>query len=598
VSEPEHAVQRAVGIRSADGVVFGLLHPADGATAVLLCPPFGWEDMCSYRSRRAWAEDLAAHGRPTLRIDLPATGESSGSPRDPDVIERWTAGAADAAAWLRDQAAAERVVAIGIGMGGLIAARAAGAGAAIDELVLWAVNPRGKRVLRELRAFASLNADVDPDDLPERSDLRLPPAQPDDSLAVGGFLLSAETVAALEAVDVAGAGFDGSPVRRALLLGRDGSEPDARLRTALEGAGATVETLPGEGYAAMMDHPQQARAPRATIEQVERWLARGEESPGSPTATLAELPDAIEIPTSGGIVSERAIALPQSFGDVYGMVSESPSADDSGLTAVLFNAGALRRIGPGRLWVELSRDWAARGVRTVRLDLEGLGDADGDGTQYADTGELYSDHLVEQTLDVIDQLAERGLGSRFICGGLCSGAFWSFHAALRDPRVVAGFLLNTRAIYFDDRLEQHRDARQLSRVAKSGGLRALSGRRVTPARAATILRNAAVSRLRSRTDNAIMRSRTQKVDAALAELKASRKRLLFLFGDNEPLYDEMVEDGQMDVVLGAPEMQLERIPGRDHSFRPIASQRHVRAVLDQALEAELARTAAGSDPPG
>jgi pimeloyl-ACP methyl ester carboxylesterase len=591
VSEAEHAVQRAVGIRSGEGVVFGLLHPADGGTAVVMCPPFGWEDMCSYRSRRAWAQSLAASGRSTLRIDLPATGESSGSPRDPGVFESWAAGAAEAAAWLRQQSGAERVVAIGIGMGGLIAARAAAAGADIDELVLWAVNPRGKRVLRELRAFASLNADVDPDDLPERSDLALPPPQPDGSLAVGGFLLSAETVSALESVNLSEDGFAGSHVRRALLLGRDGSEPDAALRASLEAGGVEVETLPGEGYAAMMDHPQQARAPLATIEQVERWLAHGED--GSARGVMpAEVPDAIEIPTPAGTVSERGIALPQSFGDVYGMVSECPSAEDSGLTAVLFNAGALRRIGPGRLWVELSREWATRGVRTIRLDFEGLGDADGDGTQYADTGELYKEHLIDQTLEVIDQLAERGLGSRFICGGLCSGAFWSFHAALHDPRVIAGFLLNTRAIYFDDRLEQHRDARQLRRVTKNRGLRA-ARRRVTPARAATILRNAAVSRLRAREETRVMSSRNRKVDAALADLEASGKRLLFLFGDNEPLYDEMVEDGQMDVVLRSPEMRLERIPGRDHSFRPIASQRHVHAVLDRAIDAELARAAEG-----
>jgi hypothetical protein len=161
---------------------------------------------------------------------------------------------------------------------------------------------------------------------------------------------------------------------------------------------------------------------------------------------------------------------------------------------------------------------------------------------------------------------------------------------LRDPRVVAGFLLNTRAIYFDDRLEQQRDARQLRRVAKNRGL---GGRRVTPARAATVLRNAAVSRLRSRADAAILSARNQKVDAALEQLEASGKRILFLFGDNEPLYDEMVEDGQIEVIRRAPTMRLERIPGRDHSFRPIAAQRHVRAVLSGAIEAELTLTEAG-----
>ena len=47
--------------------------------SVLICPPFGWEDFCSYRSRLAWAQALAAErATPTLRIDLPATGDSGG----------------------------------------------------------------------------------------------------------------------------------------------------------------------------------------------------------------------------------------------------------------------------------------------------------------------------------------------------------------------------------------------------------------------------------------------------------------------------------------------------------------------------------------
>jgi alpha/beta superfamily hydrolase len=30
------------------------------------------------------------------------------------------------------------------------------------------------------------------------------------------------------------------------------------------------------------------------------------------------------------------------------------------------------------MWVEASRRWAALGVATLRIDLEGIGDADGD----------------------------------------------------------------------------------------------------------------------------------------------------------------------------------------------------------------------------
>jgi pimeloyl-ACP methyl ester carboxylesterase len=585
--------QRGVGIRTADGVIFGLFHDADPGsppgTAVLLVPPFGWEDMCSYRSRRAWAESLAASGRPTLRIDLPATGESSGSPRDAGQVGHWTEAVASAASWLRETTGSPRLVAIGIGLGGLVSAKAAASGAAIDELVLWAVNSRGKRLLRELRAFASLNSDVDPEDLPERTDLDLPPAQPDGSLAVGGFLIGAETVGELDALDLDEAPFEDGSVRRALLLGRDGIEPDARLGERFERAGIDVAVASGDGYNAMMNHPQQAQPPLAAFERVALWLAEGEENAAPErSAAAAPPPDSYEVRHADATIQETPLTLPLDFGALFGVMARSEAAPDSGLTAVLLNAGALRRVGPGRLWVELSRDWAARGVPTLRLDLEGLGDADGHVSPYTDTADLYVERLVDQTLAAIDQLAARGLGSRFILGGLCSGAYWSFHAALRDPRVEVGLLLNPRALYYDTRLDEVREARRVRRATTAQGWRQVARGKVSPARAGRILRAAASSPIHARSDAATHRSRRDQIDAALAQLEHSGQRMLFLFGDDEPLYDEMLADGQTEVLERAPNMRLERIPGRDHSFRPIDSQRHVRAVLDRAIDAELA----------
>ncbi len=58
--------------------------PAGRVTrAVILCPPFGWDEVCSYRSRRDWAQQLATAGYSTLRVSFPATGDSSGDPLQP-----------------------------------------------------------------------------------------------------------------------------------------------------------------------------------------------------------------------------------------------------------------------------------------------------------------------------------------------------------------------------------------------------------------------------------------------------------------------------------------------------------------------------------
>ena len=177
--------------------VFGLLHiPPDGVRgeiAVLICPPFGWDDICSYRSRRDWAMDLATSGHPTLRIDLPGAGDSGGSPEDPGRLSAWTEAVSSAASWLRTTTGCSEMAAIGIGLGGLVICRAIAEGAPIDDLVLWAVPSRGRSFVRELRTFGRMEAAKFgvPHDGGQAS---LPPG----GIEAGGFVLSGETTRDLE----------------------------------------------------------------------------------------------------------------------------------------------------------------------------------------------------------------------------------------------------------------------------------------------------------------------------------------------------------------------------------------------------------------
>jgi len=133
-------------------------HPSTGAsahTAVLFVPPFGWEDIASHRTRRMWAEDLAAHGYPVLRIDLPGTGDSAGDSAFPGQWSGWNGAVTVAARRLRAEAGTPLVTAIGIGLGGLLAYEAAARGD-VDDLVLWATPGKGWSFVRELTAFSVL----------------------------------------------------------------------------------------------------------------------------------------------------------------------------------------------------------------------------------------------------------------------------------------------------------------------------------------------------------------------------------------------------------------------------------------------------------
>ncbi|MFI5037852.1 MAG: hypothetical protein ACHP93_05180 [Solirubrobacterales bacterium] len=581
--------------------------------AVLICPPFGWEDVCSYRSRREWAEQLATAGHAVLRIDLPSTGDSGGSPEDPDRLAAWIDAVGSAAGWLLTATASPRVAAIGIGLGGLLACAATADGAPIDELVLWAVPSRGSVFVRELRAFGRMESSR----LQRRSDgngQQLPKGY----VGAGGFVLSAQTAESLEGLDLVADTHAAGRPRRALLLERDGIGVDERLRAHLERSGVAVRVAPGDGYGAMTAEPQEARPPLDVFTSVQRWLgeapatataatgaanaataatqpAGASASPVQGQARCATVPavvscsDAGDLTIDGVRIRETPLSIEQPFGSLFGVLAQP--VEDTGmqdLGAVLLNAGAIRRIGPNRMWVEIARRWAARGVPSLRLDLEGLGDADGDATRFVDVAELYVPELVVQVSSAIDVLCARGAARRFVLAGLCSGAYWSFHGALQDERVVAAFMLNPRTLFWNATLENVRYLRR--GLFRPSSWRMILHGDVRLSRMSSVARQAprsvvkhAVARWRAHGDS-------DELDLALDQLRSLDKRLRFVFSEEEPLYEELERQGRLSRGERWPNLELDLLPGRDHTLRPANSQRRAHDVLDRALEQELART--------
>jgi alpha-beta hydrolase superfamily lysophospholipase len=593
--------------------VFALFHapgPAARETAVLLCPPFGWEDIGSYRSRRDWAEHLARAGHPTLRLDLPGSGDSAGSASDPLRLEAWTQAVSGAERWLRRTSGARRVAAIGIGLGGIVALRAVLEDAAIEELVLWSVPARGRTLVRELRAFSRLEVAH----VLEAGETQ-PTPQPDaeGELVANGYRLSGETVAALEGLDLSELPQPAAAPRRALLLERDGLKVDERLRALLERAGTSVTVANGRGYGAMTREPQDARAPSEVFGLVSSWLAEGEAqeeaSATDPPRASFEEPGGRQVPAdhetlellaSGVELRETPVFIDNRAGRLFGVLTE-PLGPHRELCALLLNAGPQRHTGPNRMWVEIARRWAARGVPTLRIDLAGIGDSDGDAAALVRVASLYVPGYVQQARSALDMLADRGLPARFVLLGLCSGAYWSMHAALQDERVAAVMLLNPRALIWDPwghTVQRTRDLR--ARLLLGSTWRRVLRGEITLARhletAHALAARAVNTPLRARERIAASRRRdgagADPLEGLLDALRDRDQRALLLLTGKEPLREEMTASGLLGRLDRWPNLKLAILGSTadTHTLSPLWLQRQVHELVDGALEDELRRS--------
>lgn len=506
---------------------------------MLIVPPFGWDELSSYRSRRELARRLAGAGHPALRIDLPGTGDSTGVPD----LEAWSAAIAGAAAWLRRDA--ERVVAVGIGLGALLAASAPVDGPIFDGVVLWGAPQSGRAAVRELRAIAAVEAASNvAADLPEA---RL---NDGDVLAPGGFRVPPELAEPLRALDA-------SDVEGALRIDRD------------------------DAYAAMMSDPADAVVPHETIARIVDWVGEVEGPARAAAAAPSESAEA-ELLVDGVRIRERP--LDTRTGTGTGILAEPVDGPRAPLAAAILNGGAVRRIGHNRMSVETARRWAARGVPTVRLDFPGIGEADGGADDYADFAALYVPAFVAQARAAVDALG----AERAVLVGLCSGAYWSFHAALEDERVSAAFMLNPRALYWQDTLESVRQARRIRQEILS-----LRGLRKLATRGKPLLRLRQLGRLVGGTIAGARSGRdVSRVEAAFDRLRDSGKRGLLAFSAAEPLHEELARDGTLGRASRWPNLEIVALPGADHTLRGVHMQEAAYAVLDAALERELELAAA------
>ena len=120
---------------------------------------------------------------------------------------------------------------------------------------------------------------------------------------------------------------------------------------------------------------------------------------------------------------------------LVGIAGLPAAAADVGV--IMLNAGLVHRIGPFRLYVELTRRLNARGYPTLRFDLSTLGDSGASGESQTLGQQIRAD-----VHDAMDLLSQQSGCTRVVLIGLCSGAQNAHAVACTDAGVAGAIFLD------------------------------------------------------------------------------------------------------------------------------------------------------------
>ena len=559
------------------------LHPAAADTACgrafVLVPALGFEELCTRRSLRILADRLALAGLATLRFDFHGTADSLGDEAAPDRIVRWRADTHRAVERLRELTGAAEIGLLGLRFGALIAADAAAGRDDIAMLGLLAPPASGRLHARETAALSRIIA-----------------PQPEDGqggVAVAGFRLAARTVEALKRLDW--------PV----------AAPCPRLLVAAQGPGAnsladrwaapdtSLQRLGFAGYERMICDPTASEVPFAAIDEIVAWARV--QAPAAP-ATLPS-PSGPAVLVGDGFTEEGVTFGPG--GRLAGILCRPAAA--TGQVVIFTNSGGVPHIGWARMTVRFARALAARGIASLRMDFEGLGDS---RTVVEPPTPFYYEAATRADISAaVDLVAAQGFGEIAVSGN-CSGAHHAFHAALADTRIRALALSNLECFVWGPRyklplgawmaalpvsveLKKRTADETLSEAARWQAW--LKDRTVTLARRYAKPTVGALQRLAARfAPQARPADGGNAVAAGFAALSARGVRVRLVYSEGDAGLDELelYAGPEGSEATRLPGIDKQVIAGADHPMTSSAAQAAMLTMIVDMLVDEAAAKAA------
>lgn len=559
--------------------LFGWYHAPTGpprGRGVVLVPAHGYDALCVHRAWAALADALASVGLPVLRFDLAGTGDSAGDDEEGERTSAWLASVGTAIDHLKATAGVEQVCVVGLRLGALLAVRAAAGRTDVESLALLAPVAAGRLYVRELKALAMT--------APPLPGAPAPKPEEAQDLEAAGFVLTAPTLGALAALDVASVA--ARPAPRALVLHRPDLPADQKLLKALTALQVETTSEAFEGYVELMRDAHFSVTPAAAWAQVAAFAAQG-----APAGALRgpTLPTSWDVPGA----KEEAVR----FGDGLFGVLTSPREGGTGKAVLVLNTGSNPHVGANRMSVQLARRLAARGLTTLRFDVGGMGDsAERPGPPEQ---RLYSKASCSDVKAALDFLETKGF-ARASGVGLCSGAYLAFHTAVEDERLEALVLINAQRFSWreGDSLEiAMRKSFKSTRFYVQQFFRAETWDRVRKGEVnvrgvAGVLLSRGAARLQSKAKDVLARLGTGSADGDASEVARGffhvlgrGVRVLLVYSAQDGGLDELDAHlgAQGKKLDGKGDVTIELFEGADHTLTP----RWARARLFQRLDGWL-----------
>lgn len=249
--------------------LYGCHHPpmsrSGKKTGVLLCQPYGPEYLRSHRAIRQLASRFARAGYPVFRFDYFACGDSIGAD-DEGRIPRWTIDVSSAVAELKSHARVDRVFAVGLRLGGSLAAMASADRGGLDGLVLWDPVVNGKVHVDDLLARHRKQLEF----LPTESAI-LSAAVETGENEILGFDAGAELLSSIGEVDLLS--LRRSPARRMLIIESTSSPSSGELASHLKSLGTQLDEQHLPDHEIWMAAPDKSVVPGQILQSIVAWIS-------------------------------------------------------------------------------------------------------------------------------------------------------------------------------------------------------------------------------------------------------------------------------------------------------------------------------------